>query len=169
MTTDRNDQWNIIRCHWLPFLVIRFFILSPCHSLYHTLSLLAEFAVTRCITILSFHKRLLRKKCPYSELFWSVFSRILTEYWEIRNEYGPEKYVPECGKIPTRITPNTYTFQAVDLKAGVIVGYLFLNIETIIFWLLYVFLTNTFPVFKNLWYFHKSFYYCFLLIKRPFY
>ena len=26
---------------------------------------------------------ILRKKCPYSELFWSVFSRILTEY-------GPE-------------------------------------------------------------------------------
>ena len=25
----------------------------------------------------------LRKKCPYSELFWSVFSRIWTEYGEI--------------------------------------------------------------------------------------
>ena len=25
----------------------------------------------------------LRKKCPYSELFWSVFSRIRTEYGEI--------------------------------------------------------------------------------------
>ena len=25
----------------------------------------------------------LREKCPYSELFWSVFSRILTEYGEI--------------------------------------------------------------------------------------
>ena len=25
----------------------------------------------------------LRKKCPYSELFWSAFSRILTEYEEI--------------------------------------------------------------------------------------
>ena len=24
-----------------------------------------------------------RKKCPYSELFWSVFSRIWTEYREI--------------------------------------------------------------------------------------
>ena len=35
------------------------------------------------------------KKCPYSELFWSVFSRIQTEYGEIRSihnqnnsEYG---------------------------------------------------------------------------------
>ena len=25
----------------------------------------------------------LRKKCPYSELFWSAFSRIVTEYGEI--------------------------------------------------------------------------------------
>ena len=25
----------------------------------------------------------MREKCPYSELFWSVFSRIRTEYGEI--------------------------------------------------------------------------------------
>ena len=29
-------------------------------------------------------KNTLRKWCPYSELFWSVFSRIRTEYGEIR-------------------------------------------------------------------------------------
>ena len=28
---------------------------------------------------------LLRKKCPYSEFFWSLFSRIRTEYVEIRS------------------------------------------------------------------------------------
>ena len=28
-------------------------------------------------------RKTLRKKCPYSELFWSVFSRIRTEYGEI--------------------------------------------------------------------------------------
>ena len=28
----------------------------------------------------------LRKKCPYSELFWYAFSRILTEYGEIRSQ-----------------------------------------------------------------------------------
>ena len=28
---------------------------------------------------------ILRKKYPYSELFWSVFSRIRTEYGEIRS------------------------------------------------------------------------------------
>ena len=36
----------------------------------------------------------LREKCPYLELFWSVFSRIRTKY----------------GKIRTRITPNMNTF-----------------------------------------------------------
>ena len=37
----------------------------------------------------------LREKCPYLELFWSVFS---PNAWEIR----------------TRITPNTDTFHAVS-------------------------------------------------------
>ena len=38
-----------------------------------------------------------REKCPYSEFFWSVFSRIWTEYGEISvfspnaGKYGPEK------------------------------------------------------------------------------
>ena len=30
-----------------------------------------------------YRKITLRKKCPYSELFWSAFSRIRTEYGEI--------------------------------------------------------------------------------------
>ena len=30
-------------------------------------------------------KLALLKKCPYSELFWSAFSRIRTEYGEIRS------------------------------------------------------------------------------------
>ena len=44
----------------------------------------------------------LRKKGPYSELFWSAFSRIWTKYGEIRSE-----------KIWTRIIPNVDTFYAV--------------------------------------------------------
>ena len=41
-----------------------------------------------------------REKCPYSEFFWSVFSRIRTDYGEIQylsvftpnaGKYGPEK------------------------------------------------------------------------------
>ena len=76
----------------------------------------------------SMPKLSLLKKCPYSELFWSVFSRIQTEYGEIRSYSGPyfpafglntERYSvslhiqSECGKIRTRITPNTDTFYAV--------------------------------------------------------
>ena len=34
---------------------------------------------------LFFQLLLLRKKCQQSELFWSVFSRIMTKYGEIRN------------------------------------------------------------------------------------
>ena len=44
------------------------------------------------------------KNCPYSELFWSAFSRIWTEYSVslcIKSE---------CGKMRTRITLNTETF-----------------------------------------------------------
>ena len=54
-----------------------------------------------------FHFFALRKKCPYSELFWSAFSRI-------RTEHGVSLRIQsECGKIRTRITPNTETFHAV--------------------------------------------------------
>ena len=49
----------------------------------------------------------LRDKCAYSEFFQSVFSRIRTEYGEIRSIQS------ECGKIRTRKTPNTDTFYAV--------------------------------------------------------
>ena len=53
------------------------------------------------------------KLCPYSELFWSAYSRIRTEYGEIQNievfrRIGSIQ--SECGKIRTRITPNTDTF-----------------------------------------------------------
>ena len=40
-----------------------------------------------------------KKKCPYSELFWSAFSRIRTEYRKMR----------------TRATPNTDTFYPVTV------------------------------------------------------
>ena len=57
----------------------------------------------------------LRKKCPYSELFSSVFFRIWTEYGErIQSEWGKKR---------TRITPNcrfsyTGTWELVDLFVG---------------------------------------------------
>ena len=53
----------------------------------------------------------LRKKRPYSELFLSVFSRIRAEYGE---RYAVSLRIQsECGKIRTRITPNTDSFNAV--------------------------------------------------------
>ena len=51
----------------------------------------------------------LRKKCPYSELLWSAFSRIGTEYREMRSISPYFRIQSKCGKIRTRITPNTDT------------------------------------------------------------
>ena len=46
----------------------------------------------------------LRKKCLYSEIFGSVYSRIGTEYGVSL------RILSECGKIRTRKTPNTDNF-----------------------------------------------------------
>ena len=48
----------------------------------------------------------LRKKCPYSDLFWSVFSRIQSE----------------SGKIRTEKTPNTDTCHAVYINIETYLG-----------------------------------------------
>ena len=45
----------------------------------------------------------LREKYPFSELFWSVFSRFRTKYWILCIQ-------PECGNVRTRITLKTDTF-----------------------------------------------------------
>ena len=51
----------------------------------------------------------LREKCPYSQFFYSVFSRIRTEY-EIYS--ANLRIQSEYWKIRTRKTPNTDTFYA---------------------------------------------------------
>ena len=51
------------------------------------------------------------KKCPYSEIFWSVFSRIRTEYREIL------RIPPYSGRMwenTDQKTPNTDTFHGVS-------------------------------------------------------
>ena len=53
----------------------------------------------------------LHKKCLYSELFWSAFSRIRNAYGEILRSQS------KCGKMRTRITPNMDTFHAVLIIA----------------------------------------------------
>ena len=53
----------------------------------------------------------LRKKCPHSEFFWSVFFPTFglnTERFRVSLSIQPE-----CGKIRTRKTPNTDIFYAV--------------------------------------------------------
>ena len=50
------------------------------------------------------------KKCPYSELFWSAFSCVWTEYGEKRS-ISP--YSVRMWEIRTRIALNTDTFYAV--------------------------------------------------------
>ena len=60
----------------------------------------------------------MRKKCLFSELFWTVFSHIRTKYAEIRSvsPYSVSVRIEsERGKIRTRITPNTDTLPAVKL------------------------------------------------------
>ena len=52
----------------------------------------------------------LRKKCPYSELFWPVFSRICTKYAEVRSIYA---YLVRMRELWTRISLNTDTFHSV--------------------------------------------------------
>ena len=49
-------------------------------------------------------------KCPYSEFFWSVFSRIWNGYGDSRSK---------CGKILTTKTLSTGTFYAVLMSRGV--------------------------------------------------
>ena len=61
----------------------------------------------------------MRKKCPYSEFFFSVFSRIRTKYGEI---VRISPYSFRMRKIRTRKTPNTDTFHAVCVYV-----YVFLN------------------------------------------
>ena len=41
------------------------------------------FLMNNLLSIQQYRNHSLRKKCPYLELFWSVFSRIRTEYGEI--------------------------------------------------------------------------------------
>ena len=53
----------------------------------------------------------LRKKYPYSKFFWSVFSRI-------RTEYGPEKH-----RIRTLFTPCVFRGQRCELRSLDVITY----------------------------------------------
>ena len=63
--------------------------------------------------LLDYDKITLRKKCPYSELFWSAFSCIRAEYGEIRSispysvqmRENADQYNAECGHFLRSISP----------------------------------------------------------------
>ena len=60
----------------------------------------------------------MRKKCPYSDLFWSALSSIRTEYGEILRI---STYPVQMRKIRTGINPNKDTFYAVKIyEIGII-------------------------------------------------
>ena len=61
----------------------------------------------------------LHKKCPYLGLFWSVFSRIWSEYREI---WSISPHSVQMREMWTRITPNTDTFH----KVYVYIKYMFI-------------------------------------------
>ena len=63
---------------------------------------------TPCALMILTTKSTLREKCLYSEFFWSVFSRIRTEYGDLRIH-------SECRKIRTIKALNTGTFYEVPL------------------------------------------------------
>ena len=70
-----------------------------------------------------FHTYSLHEKYPCPELFWSAFSHIRTKY----GEYGVSlRFQSECGKMRTRITPNTDTLYAV-INAIIHISTAFLN------------------------------------------
>ena len=74
-------------CFWLGYCQLPVFQFSSCWR-----TVLCNITLTK--TTLLFWKKLiqfkhaLRKKCPYSELSWSTFSRIRTEYGEIISKFN---------------------------------------------------------------------------------
>ena len=89
--TLKNFNWSILEC-FVPYI-----------SLVNFISIKSRAAI-------SLKFQLLRGKCPYSEFFWSVFSRIWTEYGDMLAVSLLTQ--SECGKIRARKIPNTDTFYA---------------------------------------------------------
>ena len=73
----------------------------------------------------------LREKCPHSEFFWSIFSRIRTEYGKILAVSF--RIQSESGNIRTRKTSNTDTFHAVPfIRIFCTFHFLFLQLPQIV-------------------------------------
>ena len=72
---------------------------------------------SRRISLLFFLCYSLRGKCPYSELFYSTFSRIRTEYGEIQSI---SSYSALMRENADQKTPNTDTFCAVIVSKSLV-------------------------------------------------
>ena len=68
----------------------------------------------------------LRKKCPYSEFFWSAFSRIWTEYEKVFR-ISPDSV--QLRKKVDQKTPNTNTFHAMKGKLNLLYTSWFRGLE----------------------------------------
>ena len=94
------------------------FILPIVENDRSAVALLARITSNNLITFImdGISSKSLRKKCPYSELFWSAFSHIRTEYGEILRIFPYSVRMREnVGKMWTRITSKTDTFYASQL------------------------------------------------------
>ena len=105
VTLWQSKQWNFFKnIHWVAIISDNFFVVTQVNVIHSfqfmNLMLLNSWVWNESGKVVRLW--LLRKKSPYSELFWSVFSHIRTDYGEIKS------------RIRTRITPSTDTFHAVD-------------------------------------------------------
>ena len=75
-----NQQSNSINCEVFVVAIVFTFVLD-CHQMKAVTMLLK--CATTCQPVCNYRNYPLRKKCPHSVLFWSIFSRICTEYGEI--------------------------------------------------------------------------------------
>ena len=80
------DILKWVQCSKLYFDIIGIrlwiIILMKSITLYFVLLIRGLYPVFKTICLFNLS---LRVKCPYSELFWFVFSRIRTEYWQLRS------------------------------------------------------------------------------------
>ena len=102
-------HYNVINAHWCRnYFVCLCSVLTMC-----SVQILAGCLIKLILLITLNNAVMLLEKYPYSKFFWSVFSRIRTEYGEIRTPYSlrirenAEKKDSECGHF-SRIVTGSY-------------------------------------------------------------
>ena len=84
--------------------------------------------ISKIQLILHYLSLSLRKKCPYAELFWSLFSRIRTEYGEIQriSPYSVQmrENVDQNNSEYWQFSPSVYLSQIRDLPTNLFKSYI---------------------------------------------